>query len=67
MLEVVINGPLIVLQECVGVAQAVAGLGLHGLVLQKPGQLQSPPGGRKQRRRKRRKTVKECRGRGAGG
>lgn len=43
MFEMVINGSLIVLKQCVGVAQTVTGLGLHCFVLQKPGQLQSPP------------------------
>ena len=41
--EVVVYGSLVVLQQGVGVAQAVAGLGLHRTVLQLPGQLQSPP------------------------
>lgn len=45
MFEVIINGSLIVLQQCVGVTQTVTGLGLHCSVLQKPGQLQSPPEG----------------------
>lgn len=46
MFEMVINGSFIVLQQCVGVSQTVTGLSLHRLVLQKPGQLQSPPGGK---------------------
>lgn len=45
MLEVVVDGSLIVLQERVGVAQTVAGLGLHSSVLQLPRQLQRPPAG----------------------
>ena len=45
VLEVVVDGPLVVLQQYVGVAQAVAGLGLHCPVLQLSGQLQSPPAG----------------------
>lgn len=47
MLEVVVDGSLVVLQECVGVAQTVAGLSLHRSVLQLPGQLQRPPAGRR--------------------
>lgn len=43
MFEVIINGPLIVLQKCVGVTKTVTGLGFHCFVLQKPGQLQCPP------------------------
>lgn len=50
MLEVVVDGPLVVLQQRVGVSQAVAGLRLHRPVLQEPGQLQSSPGGRKRQR-----------------
>lgn len=46
MFEMVINGSFIVLKQCVGVPQTVAGLSLHRPVLQKPGQLQSPPEGR---------------------
>lgn len=46
MFEVIINGSLIVLQQCVGVTQTVTGLGLHCSVLQKPSQLQSPPEGK---------------------
>lgn len=42
--EVVVYGSLIVLEQRVGVAQTVAGLGLHGPVLQLPGQLQCSPG-----------------------
>lgn len=45
MLEVVVNGSLIVLQERVGVAKTVAGLSLHSSILQLPGQLQRPPDG----------------------
>lgn len=45
MLEVVVDGSLVVLQERVGVAQTVAGLRLHGSVLQLPRQLQRPPAG----------------------
>ena len=45
--EVIVDGPLVVLEERVGVAQAVAGLGLHCPVLQLPGQLQGPPAGHK--------------------
>lgn len=45
MLEVVVDGSLIVLQERVGVAQTVAGLSLHSSVLQLPRQLQRPPAG----------------------
>lgn len=48
MFEVVIDGSFIVLEKCVGVAQAVTGLGLHCFVLQKPGQLQGPPEGETQ-------------------
>lgn len=46
MFEMVINGSFIVLKQCVGVSQTVTGLSLHCLVLQKPGQLQSPPEGK---------------------
>lgn len=46
MFEMVINGSFIVLKQCVGVSQTVTGLRLHCLVLQKPGQLQSPPEGK---------------------
>lgn len=52
MFEVVVNGPLIVLQQCVGVSQAVAGLRFHSLVLQEPGQLQSSPEGEKAKSRR---------------
>lgn len=52
MFEVVVNGPLIVLQQCVGVSQAVAGLRFHGLVLQESGQLQSSPEGEKAKSRR---------------
>lgn len=45
VLEVVVYGSLIVLQERVGVAQTVAGLSLHGSILQLPGQLQRLPDG----------------------
>ena len=41
--EVVVNGPLVVVQEGVGVAQAVAGLSLHRPVLQLSSQLQRLP------------------------
>ena len=37
--EVVVYGSLIILEQCVGVAQTVAGLSLNGAVLQLPGQL----------------------------
>lgn len=43
MLQVVVDSPLILLQEGVGVAQAVAGLSLHHLVPQLPRQLQRLP------------------------
>lgn len=43
VLEVVVHGPLVLLQERVGVAEAVAGLSLHHLVPQLPGQLQRLP------------------------
>lgn len=46
MFQMVINGSFIVLKQRVGVSQAVTGLSLHCLVLQKPGQLQSPPEGK---------------------
>lgn len=46
MFEMVINGSFIVLEQSVGVSQAVTGLSLHCFVLQKPGQLQSSPGGK---------------------
>lgn len=39
----IINGFLIVLEQSVGVPQAVAGLCFHSSVLQLPGQLQRPP------------------------
>ena len=45
VLEVVVDGLLVVLQQGEGVAQAVAGLGLHHLVPQLPGQLQGLPAG----------------------
>lgn len=48
MFEVVINGSLIVMQQCVGVPQTVTGLGLHRPILQQPGQLQGPPEGKTQ-------------------
>lgn len=41
--EVVVYGSLVVLEQCVGVSQAVAGLGFHGSILQLPRQLQCPP------------------------
>lgn len=41
--EVVVYRSLIILEKRVGVAQTVAGLGLHGSVLQLPRQLQCPP------------------------
>ncbi len=41
--EVVVYGSLIILEKCVGVAQTVAGLGLHSPILQLPRQLQCPP------------------------
>lgn len=41
--QVVVYGSLILLQKCVGVSKAVTGLGLHYLVPQLPGQLQSFP------------------------
>lgn len=37
--EVVVYGSLIVLEECVSIAQTVAGLGLHSSILQLPCQL----------------------------
>lgn len=43
VLQVVVHSPLVLLQEGVGVAQAVAGLSLHHLVPQLPGQLQRLP------------------------
>ena len=43
--EVVLRRALVVLQQRVRVAQAVAGLRLHRLVLELPGQLQRLPGG----------------------
>lgn len=46
MFEMVVNGSFIVLEQCVGVSQTITGLSLHCLVLQKPGQLQSPPEGK---------------------
>lgn len=49
MFEVIVNGSFIVLKQCVGVPQTVTGLGLHGPVLQKTGQLQSPPEGERVR------------------
>lgn len=60
MFEMVINGSFIVLEQSVGVSQAVTGLSLHCFVLQKPGQLQSSPGGKSEERRR---EVKECLGR----
>lgn len=53
MFEVVVDGPLVVLQQRVGVSQAVAGLRFHGLVLQEPGQLQSSPEGEKEAKSRR--------------
>lgn len=41
----IINGSLIVLEQSVGVPQAVAGLCFHSSVLQLPSQLQRPPAG----------------------
>lgn len=41
--QVVVYGPLILLQKSVGVSKAVAGLSLHHLVPQLPGQLQGFP------------------------
>lgn len=41
--EVVVYGSLIILEKRVGVAQTVAGLGLHSSILQLPRQLQCPP------------------------
>lgn len=41
--QVVVYGSLIILEKGVGVAQAVAGLGLHSSILQLPRQLQRPP------------------------
>lgn len=41
--EVVVYGSLIVLEQRVGVSQAVAGLGFHSSILQLPRQLQCPP------------------------
>lgn len=43
MFQVVVYGPLVLLQESVGVSEAVTGLSLHHLVPQLPGQLQSFP------------------------
>lgn len=43
VLEVVVDGSLVVLEQRVGVSQAVAGLGFHGSILQLPRQLQRPP------------------------
>lgn len=40
--EVVVDGSLVVLQKCVGVAQAVTGLSFHRSVPQLPGQLEGP-------------------------
>ncbi len=47
MFQVVVYGPLILLQKSVGVSEAVTGLSLHHLVPQLSGQLQSFPIGRK--------------------
>lgn len=47
--QVVVYGPLILLQKSAGVSQAVTGLGLHHLVPQLPGQLQSFPKGKRKR------------------
>lgn len=44
--QVVLGRALVVLQQRVRVAQAVAGLRLHRLVLELPGQLQCLPAGR---------------------
>lgn len=41
--QVVVYGPLILLQKSVGVSKAVTGLSLHHLVPQLPGQLQRFP------------------------
>lgn len=41
--QVVVDSPLVLLQEGVGVAEAVTGLSLHHLVPQLPGQLQRFP------------------------
>lgn len=41
--EVVVYGSLVVLEQRVGVSQAVAGLGFHSSILQLPRQLQRPP------------------------
>lgn len=41
--QVVVYGSLIILEKGVGVAQAVAGLGLYSSILQLPRQLQCPP------------------------
>lgn len=43
MFQVVVDGPLILLKERVGVPKAVTGLSLHHLVPQLPGQLQRFP------------------------
>lgn len=43
MFQVVVDGPLILLKERVGVPKAVTGLSLHHLVPQLPGQLQCFP------------------------
>lgn len=43
MFQVVVYGPLILLQKSVGVPKAVTSLSLHHLVPQLPGQLQSFP------------------------
>lgn len=43
MFQVVVYSPLVLLQQGVGVAEAVTGLSLHHLVPQLPGQLQRFP------------------------
>lgn len=49
VLQVVVYGPLILLQKSVGVSKAVTGLSLHHLVPQLPGELQSFPLGKETR------------------
>lgn len=44
--QVVVDGPLILLQKSVGVPKAVTGLSLHHLVPQLPGELQGFPLGK---------------------
>lgn len=44
--QVIVYGPLVLLQKGVGVSETVTGLGLHHLVSQLPRQLQSFPLGK---------------------